>query len=218
MTADRPARHYRLKLALFILALVAVISVPFVVWGDAYALPLLEAQAHRHGLLVALAIALLAADSVAPVPATLVIMFLAAKAGWLAGILGGTLGMSAGVLTAAWYGHAAVGRIAPRFLPEGELARLRDGLQRNLGLTLACWRSLPVLAETSVILAAAAGIPVRRIVGVTLLPNFAISAIYSLAADDSFTTAALAFLAVAALSLLSWRLFGTSGRPGSPRD
>ena len=208
-----PDRQYRVKLTLFIVFLVAVISVPFVVWGDAYALPLLEAQAHRRWLLVGLAIVLLAADSVAPVPATLVIMFLAAKSGWLAGILGGTLGMSAGVLTAAWFGRAAVGRIAPRFLPDGELERLRTGLQRNLALTLACWRSLPVLAETSVILAAAAGIPIRRIFRVTVLPNFAISAIYSVAADDSFTTAAVAFLAVAAVSLLSWRLFGNRPRP-----
>ena len=115
--------------------------------------------------------------------------------------------MSAGVLTAAWVGRTAVGRLAPKFFPDSELARLRAGVQRNLALTLACWRSVPVLAETSVILAAAAGIPIRRIFLVTLLPNFIISVIYSIAADDSLGTAALAFLLILVLSLGLWLLF-----------
>ena len=80
-------------------------------------------------------------------------------------------------------------------------------MQRNLALTLACWRSVPVLAETSVILAAAAGIPIRRIFLATLLPNFIISVIYSIAADDSLGTAALAFLLILVLSLGLWLLF-----------
>jgi 3-dehydroquinate synthase len=129
------------------------------------------------------------------VPATLVIMYVAAKAGWVAGIIAGTVGMSAGVLAAAWLGRVAVGRIAPKFFPDAELARLRDSLQRRLTLTLACLRSVPVLAETSIILAAAMGIPTGRIFRVTVLPNFLVATIYSVAADDSFATAAITFLA-----------------------
>jgi uncharacterized membrane protein YdjX (TVP38/TMEM64 family) len=115
------------------------------------------------------------------------------------------------VLTAAWFGRTAVGRLAPKFFPDSEIARMRVGLQRNLALTLACWRSVPVLAETSVILAAAAGIPIARIFRVTLLPNFIISVIYSAAADDSLTTAALAFLLILGLSLGLWWMF--RGKP-----
>jgi uncharacterized membrane protein YdjX (TVP38/TMEM64 family) len=203
----KPKRVFTLKFVLLIFAIVALVSAPFVIWGDAYVHPLLESYVDRSTLLVGIAILLLAADSVAPVPATLVIMFLAAKSGQLAGIVGGTVGMSAGVLTAAWLGRTAVGRLAPKFFPDAELARMRSGLQRNLALTLACWRSVPVLAETSVILAAAAGIPIRRIFWVTLLPNLIISVIYSVAADDSATTAALAFFLILALSLGMWLLF-----------
>jgi hypothetical protein len=212
----QPKRVFTLKFALLVVAIVALVSAPFVIWGDAYVLPLLESNVHRTGVLIGIAIILLAADSVAPVPATLVIMFLAANGGRVAGIVGGTLGMSAGVLTAAWFGRTAVGRLAPKFFPESEIARMRAGLQRNLPLTLACWRSVPVLAETSVILAAAAGIPISRIFRVTLLPNLIISVIYSLAADDSFTTAALAFLLILGLSLgLWWILRGKSPSAGA---
>jgi hypothetical protein len=194
------------KIFLLSVLIVAVVSVPFVVWGDAFVRPLLESQAQRTGLLGLVAIALLMADSVAPVPATLVIMFLAAKAGWLVGLTGGTVGLSLGVLAAAWVGRTAVGRLVPRFFPDSELSRLRGGVQRNLAFTLACWRSVPVLAEASVMLAAAAGVPVSRIFRVTLLPNLVISAVYSLAADDSFATACVAFLAVFAFSMALWWL------------
>jgi hypothetical protein len=49
---------------------------------------------------------------------------------------------------------------------------------------------------------------VGRIFRATLLPNFLISVIYSIAADDSFITASVAFLATAAVSYGAWRLFG----------
>jgi len=189
-----------------VLGTILVVSAPFMIFGDSYVRGLLAGWAQQKTALVLLAVALLMADAVAPVPATLVIMFLAAQAGWVAGVIGGTVGLAGGVLLAGWFGRKAVGRIAPRFLPDEELARLRDGLQQNLPLTLACWRSVPVMAEVTVILAAATGIPVWRLFRVTLLPNFAIALIYSLAADDSLVTAAVAFCAVAAVSLLLWWL------------
>ncbi len=202
----RPSHLKTLRTALFLLFVLALVCLPFVIFGESFVLPILEAREHQTTWLVGLAIILLASDSVAPVPATLVIIFLAAKAGTLAGIIGGTLGMSAGVLTAGWIGREAVGRLAPRFFPEDELIRLRNALQRQLVLTLACWRSVPVLAETSVIVAAATGVPVARIFWVTVLPNFIISTIYSVAAEDSLGTAAVTFFAIIAVSFALWWL------------
>jgi len=199
------------RLGLFVLFVIALVSVPFVIFGQEFVFPLLKSQEQQVGWLTLIAIALLVCDSVAPVPATLVIMFLAAKAGWLAGIVGGTIGLALGVLVAAWFGRGAVGRLAPRFFSDAELGRLRGSLQRRLFLTLACLRSVPVLAETSVIIAAAAGVPVRRIFWVTVLPNFIVAAIYSIAADDSPTTAIVTFLATMAVSYAIWRLFGAKG-------
>jgi len=141
-------------------------------------------------------------------------MFLAAKAGLVTGIIGSTLGLTLGVLTAAWFGRAAVGRIAPKFFPESELARLKENLQTRLPLTLACWRAVPVMAETSVILAAAAGVPLRRIFTATLLPNILVAVIYSLAADDSFATACVTFVATLAASAALWWFMA---RPANPQ-
>lgn len=200
-----PHRASALRISLFVVLVVALVSLPFVLFGEEYALPLLEARSHQTVALVLIAIALLTADAVAPVPSVIVIVFLAAKAGWLAGAIGGTVGLTGQVFCAALFGRVAVGRLAPRFFPESELARLRASLLHRLPLTLACFRSVPVLAETSVMVAASLQVPVRRIVAVTLLPNLAISAIYSLAVDASFMSACAAFLATAVPSYLVWR-------------
>ena len=200
------------RVTLLVLFVLALVCVPFVVLGEAFALPLLEAQQNRTGALIAIAVVLLAADSVAPVPSIPVIMYLAAKAGVFAGIIGGFVGLSVGVWVAALFGRTAVGRIAPKFIPEAELARLRAAIQGKLVLTLACLRSVPVLAETSVILAAATGVPVKRIFLVTLLPNLVIATIYALAADASLGTAAITLVATLAASYVLWRALGGAGR------
>lgn len=210
----KPPRVFSGKFFLFTFLIVLLVSVPFIIWGEEFVMPLLESQENQKVGLVALAIALLAADSVAPVPATLVLMFLGHKAGFFAGLIGGTLGLSAGVVVSAWVGRAAVGRIAPKFFPDKELERLREGLQTNLSLTLACWRSVPVMAETSVIVAAAAGVPLRRIFQATLLPNFVVALIYSSAANESWVTACLAFLLTLVLSLALWRWLGARPQKG----
>lgn len=200
-----PARNAtRLKLFCVFIAVIALVCLPFVVFGQEFAIPWLKSYEQQTGALMLIAVALLAADSVAPVPSSLVIMFLAAKAGIVASILGSTVGLTLGVFTAAWFGRAAVGRLAPRFIPETELARLRENLQTRLPLTLACWRAVPVMAETSVIVAAAAGVPLRRIFATTLLPNFLVAVIYSVAANDSFATACLTFAATLAASAVLW--------------
>jgi 3-dehydroquinate synthase len=203
------------KTILFVLFVITLVCLPFAIFGEDFVLPLLESRQQQVGALTLISIALLACDSVAPVPATLVIMYLAAKAGWAAGIIGGTVGMSAGVLAAAWLGRAAVGRLAPKFMPDAELTRLRESLQQRLVITLACLRSVPVLAETSIIVAAATGVPVRRLVTVTLLPNLIVATIYSVAADDSWMTAAITFLATMVLSYVVWRLFGRGEAPAA---
>ncbi|HEY1107182.1 MAG TPA: hypothetical protein VGE76_01075 [Opitutaceae bacterium] len=204
-----------LKIVLFILFVMTLVCLPFAVWGEEFVLPLLESKQEQTVALVLIAIALLACDSVAPIPATLVIMFLAAKTGRVAGIVGGTVGLSVGVLAAAWIGRTAVGRLAPKFMSDAELARLRGSLQSRLAITLACLRSVPVLAETSVIVAAATGIPVSRIFVATLLPNFTVATIYSVAADESATTAVVTFLATMVASWVLWQLMGRGKGDGT---
>jgi 3-dehydroquinate synthase len=208
----------KVRLVLFVLFVITLVSLPFVIFGEEFVFPLLQSREQQAGALTLVAIALLICDSVAPIPATLVIMFLAARAGRVAGVVGGTVGLSLGVLVAAWFGRGAVGRLAPKFFPDAELVRLREALQKRLVLTLACLRSVPVLAETSVIVAAAAGVPVRRIFTATLLPNLIVAAIYSVAADDSATTAVVTFLATMIVSYGVWRLWGARSTPAASAE
>ena len=184
----------------------AIVCLPFLIFGQEFALPWLESHQEQTIVLMLLAIALLAVDSVAPIPSTLVIMFLAAKAGIVAGIIGSTIGLTLGVLTSIWFGRVAVGRVAPKFIPDAELKRLREGVQNRLSLTLACWRAVPVMAEASVITAAAAGVPAGKIFAATLLPNLIVAVIYSAAADDSLRTATVVFFATLAASIALWWL------------
>ena len=190
---------------LFILVVIALVCLPFAIFQGDIGLPLLETKSQQVWVLTLAAVALLAADSVAPIPSSIVILTVGAKAGPLWGFVGGAVGLSLGVLAAAWLGRHAVGRLAPRFLPDAELERLRRALQERLGVTLACCRSIPVLAETSVLVAAAMGIPPGRIFRVTLLPNAIVAAVYALAADDSAGTAALTLALTTLASWLYWR-------------
>ncbi len=203
-TAPRLSRR-TLKFALFVLFVMALVSLPFVLFGQEYALPILQSHAERKWALALVGVALLTADSVAPVPSALVIILVAAKAGWLIGTLTGVVGLSGQVWCAAWFGRAAVGRLAPKFFREEELIRLRSSLHQRLAMTLGCLRCVPVLAESSVLIAGSLGISMRRILWVTLAPNLAISAIYSIAVNDSFATACAAVLGTIIISFALWR-------------
>ena len=75
----------------------------------------------------------------------------------------------------------------------------------SAGRTSRLYRSL---VRDKKIAAAAMGIPVRRIFLVTILPNFLVATIYSVAADDSATTAIVTFLVTMVVSYVIWRVFG----------
>jgi uncharacterized membrane protein YdjX (TVP38/TMEM64 family) len=202
-----------LRLCLLVFVVSVLVSVPFLIFGETFFLPLLEQLRYRTFWLVVAAVILLGLDAVLPVPSAWVIIFLAQQAGVVAGIAGGTLGLIVGVIVSAWVGRAAVGRVAPKFIPEAELFRLRESVQQHTTITLACMRSVPVLAETSVMIAAAAGVSQWRLFLATCLPNLAIGVVYSFAADDSLLTACLAFFGTIAASYLFWRGYGALVAP-----
>ena len=52
----QPKRVFTLKFVLLVVAIVALVSAPFVIWGDTYVLPLLESHVDRTSLLIAIAI------------------------------------------------------------------------------------------------------------------------------------------------------------------
>lgn len=201
----RTASTGLLRFGLFVFAIGTLVCLPFLIVGEGVFLPVFETLKDRAVLLTVATAVLLGLDAVLPVPSAWVIVFLAQQAGVAAGIAGGAVGLCAGVASSIVVGRVAVGRLAPKFVPEVELERMRQSMQRHAILTLACLRSVPVFAETSVMIAAATGVPASRIFLATSLPNLAIAVVYSVAADDSLLAALLAFLGTIGVSYLSWR-------------
>lgn len=192
----------------FILLVGAFVIVPFLIFGEDLAKPWLADAGAGRAWLVATGMLLLAVDAVLPVPSSWVLIALANQAGVAAGIAGGTAGLTAGVVVAAWIGRAAVGPVASRIAPAGDLERLRRAAPRQVMIGLVCLRSVPVLAEMSVLVAAAARIPLRRILLATVPANLVIATVYSLAADESLGAATVTFLVTVGLSYVLWRWWG----------
>lgn len=201
------SREVIVRRAAFVLIVAAVVIVPFFVLGEGLARPWLEKTEMGRGWVVATAILLLTVDAALPVPSSLVLIALANRAGVLAGIVGGTVGLTAGVIVAAWIGRAAVGPVASRVVPAGDLERLRTALPRQVMIGLVCLRSVPILAEMSVLMAAAARVPLRQILVATVPANVVIAVIYSFAADESWQRALLAFLVTVGISYGVWRFW-----------
>ena len=66
-----PSRQ-TVRAGLFLLFVLTLVCLPFAVFGEEFVLPLLKTREQQVGALTVIAVALLAVDSVAPVPATLV--------------------------------------------------------------------------------------------------------------------------------------------------
>jgi 3-dehydroquinate synthase len=194
--------------AAFVLVLGAIVIVPFMLLGEDFGKSWLTESTGGRVWVVATAVLLLAVDAVLPIPSSWVLIALANQAGVVAGIVGGTLGLTAGVMLAAWIGRTAVGPVASRLVPAADLERLRSGAPRQVVIGLVCLRSIPVLAEMSVLAAAAARVPLRRILVATVPANLVIATVYSLAADESLTAATVVFLVTVGLSYVLWRWAG----------
>ena len=201
-------RSFALQFILLVLALALLVALPFAIWGDDAVLPWVEARSENAAWLVSSCVLILAIDAVLPVPTTLVIAYLAAEAGVTAGIVGGAVGLTCGVVLAWGLGQLAIGRLAPRWFSASELARIKDALQHRAGWTLIMLRPIPVAAETSVMIAGGSGMGLRRILLLTLAPNLAIAVIYSLAGQNSLTATVLSFVVTIGLAYAIWRRTG----------
>ncbi len=122
---------------------------------------------------------LLAGDIVLPVPSSL----LALAAGTLFGAVIGTLIAGGGLALGAVAGLVVARRLGRRWvesrLPAAEVARLERMLARYAPLVVLVTRPVPVLAETSILVAGAAGMPLRPLLLPTLLGSFATAGLYA---------------------------------------
>lgn len=122
---------------------------------------------------------LLSIDIVAPVPSSIV----STAGGYFLGFIGGTIisvaGMTISCLIGYWLG-ARFGRpITERFVGQNEISRF-ESLQRKYGdWIIVILRSLPVLAETSILFAGIGNMKISRFIFLTTMSNLAISMVYA---------------------------------------
>lgn len=152
---------------------------------------------------------LLTVDVFLPVPSSLI----ATASGMLLGFAQGALvtwsGMQAGALIGYALGRSAGRSAARRFVGEVELERAERSHCRWGGFSLVVSRAVPVLAESSVLLAGLVRMPSPQFVGLTGVSNAAISMVYASVGAYAFETSAF-LMAFAASMLLPGLLLGAN--------
>lgn len=193
------------------IVLLFFILAPFAIWEEQILELSERALADDGGAFVVgiLAILLLAADVVLPIPSSLVGTFAGALLGAVAGTIVVWLGMTLGCLFGYWLGSAAGRPIVRRVVGEGELERA-TALAGKVGFgTLVALRAVPVLAEASVLAAGATHMSWRTFATATGLANLGIAAAYSTLGALAFETESflLVFAAAIAVPMIAVGLF-----------
>ncbi len=171
----------------------AFVLVPFFLFGarvDAWVLDALPAGP-KPSIIALLIVALLAADIMLPTPSSFVSTASGALLGFGLGALASWFGMTLGCLIGYWIG--ASGRAAARALVGSADVRRVEALTHRMGdYALIAFRSVPVLAESSVILAGMGRMDRRRFFMITTLANAGISLAYAMV--GAFAAEASSFL------------------------
>lgn len=173
--------RFRSKLRLLVIPVIVVLLVilPFLMFGEEFearAIQLAEDQ-EQWGL-SAMGAALLAIDVVLPIPSSILSILLGARLGFVSGAAVVTVGLTLG----SCVGYM-LGRISSRLV--GKAKEQADGIAR-LGsirfgiLSVALFRPVPVLAETSSILAGHYQMPFGAFFLVSFLANIAVGVTYAL--------------------------------------
>jgi uncharacterized membrane protein YdjX (TVP38/TMEM64 family) len=170
-----------LPAGIILAALVLLVVVPFLIFGDA-----LEAWATRavsadvsRATIAWIGAALLASDVLLPIPASIVSTALGVFLGAGAGTAVSAAGMTAGCIMGFAIGRVARAALVRRLVPQGELDESLRWLERYGVIVLVLCRAVPVLAEVSVIAAGMARQRFTRVFAATTLANVGVSLAYA---------------------------------------
>lgn len=200
----------RWRLGVVLCALVLVLSLPFVFWGahfDRAAPGWLEAMT-SDAAFAAFGIALLVVDVLLPIPSSLVAMALC----WRLGPLWGGACVAIGLSLAFVVGYG-LGRLMPearlrRWIGPALWDRTRDRADRRALWWISLMRPLPLLAETSSVLAGTWRLPFASAFGCAAAASTATAALYAASASLGRGTPGLlaALLSTLALPGVLWLL------------
>jgi uncharacterized membrane protein YdjX (TVP38/TMEM64 family) len=145
----------------------------------------------------ALGVGLLVADALLPVPASLVMISLGALYGPLVGTLLSLAGRFGMAVAGFWIGRRG-GPLLARAIPAWERAHAQALVDRWGAFAIIASRPVPIVAETTTILAGAAGLRPRTALVAAFVGSIPEAIAYGLvgAAAASFASGALVWLAV----------------------
>jgi uncharacterized membrane protein YdjX (TVP38/TMEM64 family) len=202
----------------------AAIIVPFILFEDQIAQALNASFAAVRGqpwLGAALIVALLAGDSLLPVPSSLVSAFAGAAFPWLVGTAVVWIGMTLGCLLGYGLGASAGRVLALRLVGKAELARSRT-LFSNIGpAALIITRAIPVMAEAGVLAAGAARMPFWPFLLATSVANAGVAAAFAAtgalaASSGAFLIVFIGLAAIPAVGWAAWRQYNARRSRVSP--
>lgn len=201
-----------MRFAILAVTLIGLVTASFLIWGEplsAWMVVLVEAAPSR--VVAALVIfALLAADIALPVPSSIVIVLAGAILGPVEGAIAAACGLTAGALAGFVAAREFGATHVRRWIGEREFVAISALLQRHNGLVLTLLRPVPVLSETSVLIAGAMGLPIGKTLLFVVLANAGVCTFYAVlgaAADDPY----LLFAAACAPALVFWGLARAAG-------
>lgn len=178
--------------------------------AEALKIPLLtdvSALSGATSVTALLGVGLLAVDALLPVPSSLVMTALGAVFGFAAGGVLAFIGSALGFVLAFWLG----GRGSPlvrRLLTNEEIARADRVLQKWGILALVLTRPLPILAETTAIMAGMSKLPFARSFFAAAAGSLPACLAYAWAGSRArdFGATAIIFLALICLAAVAWAL------------
>lgn len=171
-----------IPVALFLLIFVmTIVTLPFLLagdWFDSMGTTLIEASPGPV-LLSGIIIIALTLDVLLPVPSSLVALAATVLLGGFLGFLTLFAGFMAGALFGYYLGYSFGRRALARFTHPKSRLHLRRIVRRTGPTTLLLCRPVPVLAETSVILAGVGKLSPSRFIILMLVANACLAAFYT---------------------------------------
>lgn len=166
------------SLFLFFSIMLVIPLIPFAIFGELDGIRWIEGTSGWITFLYG--IILLASDIVLPLPSSLIAVFLGAKLGWLAGSAAIFLGLMSGSLIGFGMGWVVGRKVLDRMISErGQ--ELYTRLEHRMSYwALALCRSVPMLAEASVIAAGVAKLDIKKTLPMLLMSNLCLAILYSL--------------------------------------
>ncbi|MGH4023994.1 MAG: TVP38/TMEM64 family protein [Pseudonocardiaceae bacterium] len=171
----------RMRVGCYLAAIIAVVLIPFALFGsgvEGWTSGTLSAETSRW-LAGVLIFGLLASDILAPIPSSLVCTAAGASLGAGTGTLVAAAGLTCGCLLGFWFARSLGPRSSRRLLGDRELDALTAAFQRYGVVVLVVCRPVPLLAETSVLIAGATSMPLGRVLAVTAAANLGVAGVYS---------------------------------------